>query len=59
MAVAVDHHTAAVVGADRRAVTEGRVDVVVPQVAASDTVPVVFSLNGVVGTQNLVIAITN
>jgi uncharacterized protein (TIGR03437 family) len=36
-----------------------QINVVVPQVAASDTVPVVFSLNGVVGTQNLVIAITN
>jgi uncharacterized protein (TIGR03437 family) len=32
-------------------------DVVVPNVAASDTVPVTFSLGGSAGTQNLVIAI--
>jgi uncharacterized protein (TIGR03437 family) len=34
-------------------------NVVVPNVAASDTVPVAFTLNGVAGTQNLVIAIQN
>ena len=34
-------------------------NVVVPNVAASDTVPVAFTLGGVSGTQNLVIAIQN
>jgi uncharacterized protein (TIGR03437 family) len=34
-------------------------NVVVPNVAASDTVPVTFSLNGTPGTQNLVIPIAN
>jgi uncharacterized protein (TIGR03437 family) len=34
-------------------------NVVVPNVAASDTVPLAFTLNGVGGTQNLVIAVQN
>jgi uncharacterized protein (TIGR03437 family) len=34
-------------------------DVVVPNVAASDSVPVTFSVNGTAGSQNLVIAVTN
>jgi len=34
-------------------------NVVVPNVAASDTVPLAFTLGGVSGTQNLVIAIQN
>jgi uncharacterized protein (TIGR03437 family) len=34
-------------------------NVLVPNVAASDTVPVTFSLNGTPGTQNLVIPIAN
>jgi len=34
-------------------------NVVVPNVAASDTVPLTFSLNGTAGTQKLIIAISN
>jgi uncharacterized protein (TIGR03437 family) len=34
-------------------------NVVVPAVAASDTVPLTFTLNGVGGTQTLSIAIAN
>jgi len=34
-------------------------NVVVPNVAASDAVPFTYSLDGVNGTQNLIIAIRN
>jgi uncharacterized protein (TIGR03437 family) len=34
-------------------------NVVVPNIAASDAVPLTFSLNGTAGTQELIIAISN
>ncbi|MDP9055487.1 MAG: hypothetical protein M3N93_14480, partial [Acidobacteriota bacterium] len=36
-----------------------QVNVTVPNVSASDTVPLAFKLNGAPGAQNLVISVTN